>query len=182
MPKKKKRSKKAQKGVDRFSEKARLGRPRIVGRSEAESRAYDYTLTFEQSWDSVKVALLRAKTESGFKKALEKAPYHVRDKFPPRLFPFIRKIRQDPKFPKTERAQKRFFAESLAGGGRISPRSSRDLCADLQKNPIHIIKRRDYYIECTCGYEGPAKYGRCPGCGTSRTAPQVPSIFDPDDY
>jgi len=182
MPKLTKRSKKAQKEVDRGPEKARRGRPRHIRKSEVVNRAYDYGLTFEQSWDSIKDALLLAETEDEFKKALEEVFPHVREKFPPRLFPFILKIRRDPKFPKTEKAQQKFFAESLGGNGIISPRRSRDICAEVRKNPIHTIIRRDPYIECTCGYEGPAKYGKCPKCGTSRTAPQVPSFSDPNDY
>ena len=181
-PNRKKGRIEAKQRVDRVSEKARRGRPRFIRKSEVLNRTYDYGLTFEQSWDSVKDALLLAETEGDFKKSLEKAFPHVQEKFPSRLIPIILKIRHDLKFPKTENAQKKFFAESLGGNGLVSPRRSRDICAEVRKNPIHTIIRRNPYIECTCGYEGPAKYGRCRKCGTSRTAPQVPSFFDPDNY
>ncbi len=67
-------------------------------------------------------------------------------------------MRTDPKFPKTVKAQIRFIGDSLAGLGRVAPRTSRDICAEGRKKQ-HIIIRQDYDIECTCGYEGPAKPG-----------------------
>jgi hypothetical protein len=30
----------------------------------------------------------------------------------------------------------------------------------------HVIVRREYYIECSCGYKGPALDGACRDCGT----------------
>jgi len=42
-----------------------------------------------------------------------------------------------------------------------------------EKRKKHKIIRQEYYIECTCGYEGPAKDGACQGCGTKELALQV---------
>ena len=84
-------------------------------------------------------------------------------------FGLILEILPDPKFPITDRkAQFRFLADSLAGDGVISPRRSRDICAQQRKRrePEGEIIRREFYVECTCGYKGPALNGGCQECGT----------------
>ena len=103
-----------------------------------------------------------SKSEEEFERLLEKVDEYVRSKLGPNLFPAVEKIREDPKFPKKAKTQIAFFADSLAGLGQISPRRSRDICAEGRKKKHHTIIRQDYYIECTCGYEGPAKHGACP--------------------
>ena len=75
---------------------------------------------------------------------------------------------KDPRFPKSDRdAQERFIIESVAGDGRVSMRRSRDICGEtraVQKRQGRII-RREFYIGCTCGFEGPALNDACPDCG-----------------
>lgn len=89
------------------------------------------------------------------------------------LFPLILKIVREPLFPRKKReAQIRFLADSLGGEGLISPRRSRDICGQQRKrrDSEHEIIRREFYIECTCGYKGPALDGGCRQCGTKKTS------------
>lgn len=165
----------AQKSVYAGVRKRRRGRPG-VRKSEIQGRAYDYGLSLDQHWDALAEPFLEAQSEEEFKRLLEKAPEYVRSKLGPDLFPAVEKIREDPKFPVKVKTQIAFFAESLAGLGQISPRRSRDICAEGRKKKHHTIIRQDYYIECTCGYEGPAKHGACPGCG-ARAGIFSPQIF-----
>ena len=106
--------------------------------------------------------------------AFEKVPDFYKQEFVPTLAPLILKVLREPTFPKRRSAQIGFLADSLAARGRVSPRRSRDISARERTKKTHQIVRRDYYIECTCGYEGPARYGACPGCGTDTVAgPEV---------
>ena len=175
MAKHKKGRKKAQKALDTFSPKRGRGRPG-VRKSEIQGWANDSGLIMEHYWGEFSEAFLKARTEEEFNTAFKKLPEYVQRKFQKDLFALVKKVRRDPKFPKKETTQRTFFAESLAGEGRISPRRSRDIVAEGRKKIVHYIKRRDFYIECTCGYEGPASYGKCPNCETSRVAIQTPPI------
>jgi hypothetical protein len=79
----------------------------------------------------------------------------------------IFQILHDPKFPRLRtKAQVHFLADSLGASGSVTPRRSREICAEERAKVRHVIVRREYYIECTCGYEGPARDGACPVCGT----------------
>lgn len=67
----------------------------------------------------------------------------------------------DPRFPKRQQARINFLADSLAGLGRVTPRSSRDICAreraKERAKSRHKIIRYEFYVECSCGYKGPAR-------------------------
>ena len=178
MAKSKTAAKTAQKPLDRGYGKRGRGRPG-VRKSEVQNRAYDYRLTLEQNWDVLAAPFLKAQSEEEFKKLFDEAPHYVRSKFAPIQFPLVQKTRTDPKFPRTTEKQKAFFADSLAALGRVSSRRSRDICAEGRKKEHHTIIRQDYYIECTCGYEGPANHGACPECGTLTVAfskPRFPEL------
>ena len=159
--KSKKARKTAQKSLDTGVSKRRRGRPG-VRKSLIQGRADNYRLILEPNWDVLAEPFLKAQSEEEFERLLEKVDEYVRSKLGPNLFPAVEKIREDPKFPKKAKTQIAFFADSLAGLGQISPRRSRDICAEGRKKKHHTIIRQDYYIECTCGYEGPAKHGACP--------------------
>jgi hypothetical protein len=75
------------------------------------------------------------------------------------------KVLREKKFPKTQETQINFLADSLAGREWISPRRSRDICEAERKKPKNYIIRQDFYIECSCSYEGPAYHKACPKCG-----------------
>jgi hypothetical protein len=89
--------------------------------------------------------------------------------FVPQLSSDILKLRNDPDFPQRAIPQIRFLARSLAGRGTLSFRTSRDICEKAAgqkelKSP-HRILRREFYIECSCGYKGPALDNNCRKCG-----------------
>ncbi len=178
--KSKKTRKTPPKGLDKVFRKRRRGRPGVK-KSEVQGRADDYRLTLEQNWDVLATPFLMAQSEEEFKRLLDEVPYDIRNRFAPIRFSLVEKMRTDPKFPKTVKAQIRFIGDSLAALGRVAPRTSRDICAEGRKEERHMIIRQDYYIECTCGYEGPAKHGACPGCG-ARAGILSPQVFQqPED-
>jgi len=80
------------------------------------------------------------------------------------------------KFPKTNLERKmRHLADSVAAEGFLTPRRCRDVCLEERKRQAQLgmIFRREFYIECTCGYRGPAKGGGCLQCGTKRLSPEI---------
>jgi hypothetical protein len=134
-----------------------------VPRSEIVGRAANYRGIFSNIWDTVGRQLLRAESEESVGKAFElEAQYKA--EFSP-IAGLILKVLREKKFPKTRKAQINFLADSLAGRDWISPRRSRDICEAERKKPFTYIIRQDFYIECSCGYEGPAYYKACPKCG-----------------
>jgi hypothetical protein len=84
------------------------------------------------------------------------------------------------KFPKTNLEQKmHHLANSVAAEGLLTPRRCRDVCLEERKRQekLGMILRREFYIECSCTYRGPAKGGGCPQCGTKRLAPEIESDY-----
>ena len=164
MPKRKKTVKKANKALDSFSPKRGRGRPGVL-KSEIRNRSYNYRLIFSHTWEVVGDALLRSKVEEDVIRAFDLTPGY-KPEFSP-LASLILEVLSDPKFPKRPEPQRNFLADSLAALGAVSPRRSRDICQQEWKKKEHYIIRQDYYIECTCSYEGPALHGTCPNCGTA---------------
>ena len=75
---------------------------------------------------------------------------------------------KEKRYPKKNRqAILRHLADSIAGEGNVSPRRSRDICSKLRREVRSVGKiiRREFYVECTCGYRGPARHDACPDCG-----------------
>ena len=165
MSKRKTSPKKAKKALDKDSEKRGPGRPG-VSTAEFEMRAYDLTLTLRQNWDQARNAFLLAKTKREFTRSWKQVSAYLRQKFPEDLFRLVIDTRKDPAFPKKEATMPGFFGDCLAGMGKVSPRTSRDLTLKERRKNRFRITRRDSYIECSCGYEGIAWYGSCPECGT----------------
>ena len=176
MVKSKKAPKTANKPLDATFGKRPRGRPG-VRKSEIQGRAFDYGLSLKQHWDVLAEPLLKAESEEEYKQLFDNKASYLKTKFVAVAFSLVEKVRKDPKFPKKSKTQQVFFAESFAGRGVISPRRCRDICAELRKNKPHEIIRRDYYIECTCGYEGPAKDGGCRKCGTKELSLRVTVSF-----
>ena len=133
--------------------------------SEIRGRADNFRWILTQVWDRFWPSFSRAATEQEVALAFEQGadPYH-RDFLP--LAPLALKVRAERRFPKTRTAQINFLADSLAGLAQVSPRRSRDICerdrADA-KRATYII-RREFYVECSCGYKGPARDNACPKC------------------
>jgi hypothetical protein len=149
------------------SEKKRGPKPKIRP-SEVVNRAYNLRLTFEIAgkqldWSKVLTAQSTEEIVAAFG-AMDES-YRRRLLLRPELF--LRCLK-DPKFPKQDRqAQEEFIADSLAGDGRISIRRSRDICGQARSTERRQgkILRREFYIVCSCGYEGPARFDKCPDCG-----------------
>lgn len=181
MKKRKKTTKKPKIGLDTYAEKRRRGRPRRMPADEIYQRAENYRWQlWEQKVDGKKKILVRdrphewaerilkATSEAKLNDALEGAPLYVRGEFRPFL-PLILSILQEKTLPKTMPAQLDYLADSLAGLGQVSPRSSRDICGQERarqraKSPYQIL-RHEYYVECSCGYKGPAHDNACRKCG-----------------
>jgi hypothetical protein len=180
MPKRKKPFQKRKEGLDRGQRETRRGRPGASG-SEIALRAGNFRRmlwtfhldTKRKEWVPDKPQewteqLLSVQTDEDRLKALDSAPLYVQNEFKP-LAPLILKVVKEPRFPKRREAQTKFLADSLAGLGKISPRRSRDICErerarERRKSPYKIF-RHEFYVECSCGYKGPARDNACRKCG-----------------
>ena len=142
------------------------GRPNIVRASEVSGRAHNFRLIFSETWDQIGGKLLNAQTEEDVIGAFQGTPYGA--EFAP-LASLVLSVLREKDFPKKRReAQTIFLAESLAARGEVTLRSSRDICArerqrEQAKSRHHII-RHEFYVECSCGYKGPARDNACCKC------------------
>jgi hypothetical protein len=116
------------------------------------------------------VALAAAKTEDDVTRALDSAFSHVQNELKPLILLIFQALRE-PDFPKRQEKQLDFLADSLSARGQVSPRRSRDICAETRAieraKSRHRIVRREYYVECSCGYKGPARDNACRKCGAA---------------
>jgi hypothetical protein len=166
MGKKKESAENRQNLLDTFSEKRKRGRPG-VSPYEIAGRADNLRYQFGIQWEKIGSGLLSAKSETDVN-AILKGTYLERE-LVPHLAKLVLDTLNDPKFPKGTKAQINFLADSVAALGDVTPRRSRDICVAerTRRKKQHRIIRQDFYIECTCGYEGPAKNSKCPGCSTA---------------
>jgi hypothetical protein len=122
----------------------------------------------------IREPLLAAQTAEDVLTALDLAGQYWRNRLGPGTIPYlILAILRDPRFPKKRRTQQvNFLADSLAAWGRVSPRRSRDICEQERRKDkkAHHIIRHEYYIECSCGYKGPAKNDAYRKCGAEISA------------
>ena len=118
----------------------------------------------ERAWDVLEGPLLKARTEMQVKAALGKGSDHLLSELR-NCFHLIPEICREETFPERRQARIRYLADSLAGLGEVSPRRSRDICAYMRKHPATYIIRREFFIECSCGYEGLSLNECCPECG-----------------
>ena len=150
-------------------EKQHGGRPQTMPPSWVTGRAYNARIQLQQVWPKLSGPLLAAKTEEEVKSAFEEfAKPYASDFVPDRVSDVFALIR-DPKFPKRKEAQITFLADSLGGRPSLSLRRSRDICererAKQRRKSKYKIIRNEFYIECTCGYKGPALNNACRKCG-----------------
>lgn len=140
-------------------------------------RAADHLLTILEfckdqiAWDKLEIA----KTEEEAAFAFKHVPPLYRERLNLWLGTIPKWVREG-KFPKTNLKRKmRHLAESVAAEGFLTPRRCRDVCLEERKRQAKLgtIFRREFYIECTCGYRGPAKGGGCPKCGTKRFSREI---------
>jgi hypothetical protein len=145
------------------------GRPRGVPAGQVSRRAAYMQRCFDQVWNRLGPRLSTAQTEADVATAFdeEATPHVATAGVSPALYPLVLKIVHGRNFPKARNAQVKFLAASLAGWGVISPRRSRDLCEQerAQHTRAHHILRYEFYVACSCGYEGPSRNHACPTCG-----------------
>jgi hypothetical protein len=156
----------------------RRGRKRAL-KPETIVEHADYVLKVVASlrdriaWDKLEAAKTEAEAES----AIARVPPFYREILKERLAAILMWVREG-KFPKKNLERKmRHLADSIAGDVLISPRRSRDICYEERKRPaskkVGMILRREFYIECTCGYRGPSNRGACARCGTRKPSPEL---------
>ena len=142
------------------------GRPANIEPSVVVGSANSYRAWFEQYWSELGPRLLAARSSEDIARAIHENAADVSASLIPHA-ELILKIVRDPKFPTVRSAsQIHFLADSLGGQGLVKPRRSREICAEERSTVRHVIVRREYYIECSCGYKGPALDGACRDCGT----------------
>jgi hypothetical protein len=169
MTKHKNSVRKIEKTVDVFREKRGRGRPIHARPSEVIGRAENYRKIFQQVWPVLRGPLISAKEAGEVIRAFEEHAQAYAREFVPRFANDILEVMHEPKFPERPQAQINFLADSLAGRPNVEPRTSRDICGkgrakERSKSPHQII-RKEFYIECSCGYKGPALNDACRKCG-----------------
>jgi hypothetical protein len=169
MPKRQKLVRRIKNAVDTFSKKRGRGRPQRIPRSWVIGRADNYRISLAQVWPKLRDPLLASQTEVQTIAAFENYGHPYAGDFVPRQAPEILALIRDPSFPKRPKAQIGFLADSLAGRPNVEFRTSRDICvkerAKQRAKSPHKIIRKEFYIECECGYKGPARDNACRKCG-----------------
>lgn len=193
MPKRKRSAAKRKKAVDKFSANrlkgARIakprdpyavkrppGRPAKLAATTVIGRADSCRYQLKQVWAQLEGPLVGAQTEDEVKTALESyAPSYAVSYVPFQVADIFALI-HDKQFPKDSEARINFLADSLGGRSTLAFRTSRDVCgrerARLRAKSPYQILRHEYYVECSCGYEGPARDGACRECGA-----EINSLF-----
>jgi hypothetical protein len=169
MPEHKKSPKVTKQAVDPIPGKSGRGRPRLCRYSEIIGRAQNYRGIFTEVWNRLSGALLAARNEDEVTEAFRSQAQPYTNEFVPRLTGDILEVLREKKFPKKPRAQIKFMANSLAGRPNVEARTSRDICAmglaeEKARSP-HKILRKEFYVECSCGFKGPALNNGCRKCG-----------------
>jgi hypothetical protein len=157
------------KTLDSITKKRGGGRPRECRYSEIWGRADNYRGIFTEIWHRLSVPMLIARDKDQITEAFIARAQPYAQEFVPRLAADILNVIGEKKFPKKPRAQINFLANSLAGRPIIEARTSRDICAkglaeEKAKSP-HKILRKEFYVECSCGFKGPALNNACRKCG-----------------
>ena len=155
--------------LDGFTKKRGRGRPRECQYSEIIGRAQNYRQVLTDVWQKLGTPLLAAQTEEQVVQAFQSHGRPYDQEFVPRLANDILTVKMEKKFPKRAMPQIKFLANSLAGRPNVEFRTSRDICAkalaeEKAKSPYKIL-RKEFYIECSCGFKGPALNDACRKCG-----------------
>lgn len=164
----KKRRKEDNFPLDRFSEKRRRGRPPKIPASWVRGRADNHRMILAQIWKHIWPGLSKAVTRQDVVNTLSGAQVstaYALDFIT--LADVILQVIKDTKFPKRKQeAQINFLADSIAGYGTFTARSSRDICERERGRieRVHHILAYEYFIRCSCGYGGPSHNHACPKC------------------
>jgi hypothetical protein len=169
------KAKKAKKDLDNNSQRRRGPRrqippPTVIGRSDS------YRKTLQEIWDSIWPSLSGAQSAEDVTRALESAPPYGRGFAP--FSSAILGVLKEKRFPNRRKSRINFIADSIAGIPNVSPRRSRDICLEerAKKDSTRIL-RYEYYVECSCGYEGHSKNHACPNCGAEIPFPMNVGSF-----
>jgi hypothetical protein len=144
----------------------RRGRPTSLRYDRIYGTAKDLRLILNQVWSRLWPLLSTANSEAEVVEAFRNGANPYAERFLP-YASIALEAKQDATFPKRPASQQRFLADSLAALGAASARRSRDICTQerMKAKRTHHIIRSEYYVECSCGYEGPAKDRACRKCG-----------------
>jgi len=154
------------KSSDQPANKRERGRPRKIDPRIVVESADHYRIVFSQFWSKLGPRLSAAQSPEEVAKGIREEAAGISTSLAP-YSELLLKIVKDPKFPGARStSQIHFLADSLGGQGLVTPRRSREICARERAKKRHCIVRREYYIECSCGYKGPALDGACRDCGT----------------
>jgi len=148
--------------------KRRRGRPTDLRYSEIYGRAQNLQVILNQVWDRLWPLLSQANNEQEVAQAFQNGANPYEREFTP-YAALALDAKQESTFPQRPKSQQRFLADSLAALGEASPRRSRDICMQerMKAKRAHHIIRYEYYVECSCGYEGPARDRACRQCGAT---------------
>src|ERR1039458_1542220 len=170
-------AKMSKKSIDNVFQGRGRGRPSKLPASEVIGRADHYRNILKEVWDKVWPALSKAETKDDVIAAIELAASIERRDFTGHAS-LLLEILKDKKFPKRQQTRINYLADSLAAWGKVTPRRSRDICAKERakaRRANHII-RHEFYVECSCGYEGPARNNACLKCGAPIPQPSLGDV------
>ena len=166
MVEREKRSRRPKETLDTDLQKRGRGRPPKIPPSEVVARADDYREVLEAMWDKLWPPLSVAETKEDVSTAIQNADPYQRGQFVPSAALILAMVK-DTKFPKRRQTRINYLADSLAASGVVTPRRSRDICAQERakaQRATHII-RYEFYVECSCGYHGTSRNHACSKCG-----------------
>lgn len=153
--------------MKRIEKRKTKGRPRRVDPHFVVGSADVFRTWLHQFWQGLGPRLVSAKSSEDIERAIAENAPTIKGSLSQHAA-LILEVLHDRRFPRVRStAQIEFLADSLGGQGLVTPRRSREICAAERSKVKHVIIRREYYIECTCGYKGPALEGACRECGTS---------------
>lgn len=141
--------------------------------SEVLGRAENFVGILSQVWDRLWPLLSKAQTEDEVTKAFQEGARPYDQNFVPSLSQLLIGVLKETTFPRRAKSMQRFIADSAAALGDVTARRSRDICAQerLAKKRAHRILRYEFFIECSCGYQGHSRDHACPDCGTKIVFP-----------
>lgn len=157
------------------SERGR-GRPPKISASEVYGRAENWRGILDQVWERLWPLLTNAQSEAEVTKAFQDGARPYDRDFVPGLSGLALRVLRESTLPKRRKPLQRFLADSLAGVGVVTPRRSRDICAQERAKKAESAKaphilRYEFYVECSCGYKGHSKNHACPKCGAKIVFP-----------
>ncbi len=168
MAKRKKATNNPSKSLDTLSPERGRGRPSKIPVSWVIGRAGNHRTRLTQVWPKLEAPLLASRTGPDIANAFENYGQPYTSHFVPALVGDILALIRDPRFPKRREQRINFLADSLGGRPNIALRTSRDICeqerAKQRRRSPHKILHHEYYVECSCGYKGPARDNACRKC------------------